>query len=369
MATTRKLIFPLTDHVDTSAIEHLHDFESEGSRIALAWASITDNFDNSAIDAIIWGTDTVNGGSIVETTQLDIVCDATNKAAILYRQVAIDKSRTETYKIKFRINTFAASDVNAPLILIQQVAASTVNNTVFTSDHSHIAFTSGASGAFYLRYVNTSNQDVYWNGAIWTTTTSSPYTINIATEYVLVFETNSTQWRYSLKSADELTTHATTAWVNWSSTRNKALPYWLTSGDINNSSWTTNITITKAIVPAYSTSSPSPATVWTALGSGDVVDMSTAKVWRFKDGVVITSLTDTDVQFKYAANGGADSAAKTLSALRAESDITVTDATQSFKVYGVYASDGSYKSESDAFISVDVLTTDAGGGGGMIMGS
>ena len=91
------------------------------------------------------------------------------------------------------------------------------------------------------------------------------------------------------------------------------------------------------------------------------IDMSTVKCWMFKDGI-IQSATNTDVKFKYAVNNGSLSASKTLAELRAESDPTISDVTNSFKVVGVYASDGAYESKSSAWLEVDVIYPDGAGG-------
>ena len=117
----------------------------------------------------------------------------------------------------------------------------------------------------------------------------------------------------------------------------------------------------------YSTISPSPVTIWTAEAIGAIIDMSSAKIWVFKDGVIQVT-TSTDVKFQYAVNNGAlNGSWLTLTQLRLESDPTITDGTNSIKVTAQYISNGAYESKSSTVMRFNITPAVGGGGGGSLV--
>lgn len=121
--------------------------------------------------------------------------------------------------------------------------------------------------------------------------------------------------------------------------------------------WTAGFTPPTTQYGYYPSTSPSPTTTpWTALGIGDVVDMSTIRIPE------LVNVGDAgSIQYQYASNGGAlNGSWLTLTQLRAVSDITITDATSSFKIVPRYNSNNYQKATSQMFAIVDVVTEAAG---------
>ena len=115
--------------------------------------------------------------------------------------------------------------------------------------------------------------------------------------------------------------------------------------------------------------SPSPATTdWAPLPVGSVVDMSTI--------VIGENLNDGDVgsiKYQYASNNGALNGTWLAQAqLRAETDITITDAVNSFMIIPQYISSGvqDATTQAAATVGVDIPLGSVGGGvlinGGLI---
>ncbi len=104
-------------------------------------------------------------------------------------------------------------------------------------------------------------------------------------------------------------------------------------------------------IEGYIFTSPATTGVWTALPAG-ILDMSTARLLILKDGVV-QAATSTDVKMRYYYNNGGASSWLTLEDFRLESDITVTNITNSVKVETQYITDGSYQSASRAFLIME----------------
>jgi len=112
-----------------------------------------------------------------------------------------------------------------------------------------------------------------------------------------------------------------------------------------------NFTITKS--GWFPTSSPSPAQIWEGLPVGSIIDMSTIRIPEFADQSIL---------YKLASNGGAQGSSLTQAQLRAESDITVTDATQSISVQPIIPwSSGNIRPEVAVNALVDVTFPSGGG--------
>lgn len=121
-----------------------------------------------------------------------------------------------------------------------------------------------------------------------------------------------------------------------------------------------------ATEPLYLTSSPATTGTWTALEAG-TLDLSTSRTVILVNGVTQTGAS-TNVKARYFANGGAASSWLTLDGLQAESDITITNTTESFKVEFQYNSNGNAQSESDAFLAIDYEQTGGAGVDDKLMG-
>ncbi len=374
MSFIQKILFPLTDHIDTSDIEHKNIFESEGDRIAL----IGDGDSN----LLVLGTGTDGSTDFPDISSSNHTVTAVGDAQVETGVtdpfggndgVYLGDGILDHLDINGNLSDFdlgSESWVAEGFFYLNEATGATSRGLFgfgggfggWNGTNGHIYICNiGSDGKFYFQY---------WAGSIVTISFTSP---NFSTGWNFAQLTNDSVNNQFKIRINEIVKYTSSAIIISTITT----PLKFTLGDIASGGaawkgWLSNFRLSREVTRptatpteyfagAYATNSPSPAAVWTALPIGAVVDVSTAKYWRFKDGVVITSLTDTDVQTKKASNGGSLGAAETLSAFRAGSDITITDATNSLKAVGVYASDGTYESKSSAWLEVDVLFPDAGG--------
>lgn len=111
----------------------------------------------------------------------------------------------------------------------------------------------------------------------------------------------------------------------------------------------------------YSDSSPATTAGWTALPLG-TLDMSTTRLVVLKDGVV-QDVDSTDVKCQYKANNaGSFGSFLTLEDFRLESDITVTDTTNSINVQCQGNTDSTYQMAWKYKMEIDFTPSGVGGG-------
>ena len=289
MSFIQKILIPLSDDNDTSAIEHKNIFESEGDRIALI-GSGADNIDPDPAN--------LSQSGLVSFSASALLNDNPSQAAGFHTDAS-------------GVGSYLKIDLGAG------------NAEMYGRARFYIYLTE-AHAIWDIQY---SDNDSDW-----------------FTVYTGLDISGGTGWKE----------------VSW--THRVAHRYWrfYKTDTAQGGGWHSELQMYGA---PYSTSSPSPTSVWTGMPLDAVIDMSTAKCWMLKDGI-IQPATNTDVKFKYAINNGALSSAFTLAEFRSIyfGGTPITDATNSLKVVGVYASDGTYQSESSAWMEVDVVFQEADGG-------
>ena len=374
MSFTQKILIPLSDQVDTSFIEHKNVFESEGDRIALDLPSRIDgtkllmNFEGKADES----TDFT--GIDLSDSRHDIGVNATAQIDSAYSQDGTSSLLVDgnsDWISVFMSDDFDFGNGDFCIELYHRPSSSVTNNAIFISG---VTTSSAYNVLLYTKHTAAGGNMAAF--LIGDDSTQYPllgdtaHTLNVW-QHIAVFRIGNTV--YMSKDG----TIVASVDVTGVTLRTPTSPLDIGRGGANE--YAGNIDMVRIVkgdgvyssggfIPPssflYPISSPSPATVWTAISVGAEIDMSTAKCWMFKDGV-IQAAGNTDIKFKYAINNGSLSASKTLTELRAESDPTVTDALNSFKAVGVYASDGSYESMSSAWLEVDVIFPENGGGGGL----
>ena len=306
MSFTQKILIPLSNQVDTSFLEHRNIFESEGDRIALLGESD------------FFPTMTANNAPS------PYVVSASSEFATLQTWRACDNNFTGIS------NSWATNSVTSGWWKIDLGSGNDEIAKVYTiTCLDHATGPARAPKDWTFEGSNT--------GAF------------AGEETILDTQSGITDWTQAEKKSYPFSNLTSFRYYRWNITANNGDATFLQIQEF------------EAQV-GFFTNSPSPVAVWTAIPIGAEVDMSTAKCWMFKDDVV-QAAGNTDIKFKFAINNGALSASKTLTELRAESDPTITDAANSFKAVGVYASDGSYESKSSAWLEVDVVFPENGGGG------
>jgi hypothetical protein len=362
MSFTQKILIPLSDQVDTSLVGHDNVFEGEGDRIALKIDGSSDEFEIATEQDIKSGGDGAKSydWNVLNSANADIIdVNITNSGRLTIDLNAVNSQYanaifTAPFVYKnitgdFDVETLVISNADA----ISERAGLIVYDPAASAGEDWISVHSAFSGiGVKLQSMNTVNSSTAF------------LEISVSNLYLRIVRSGSSFSTYSKATAGaEWLLRATYTRADFGS----SVQVGLIAAPFNTSN--NFIAEYEYFRPkAYATSSPSPGAIWTAIPSvGAVVDMSTAKCWMFKDGAIQTA-GNTDVKFKYAANNEVLSVSKTLTELRAESDPTIADAINSFKAVGVYASDGAYKSESSAWLEVNVIYPDGGGGLGIING-
>ena len=337
MSFTQKILFPLTDHVDTSKIEHKNIFESEGDRIALKLAPtiiFSDDFTGTVIDTAKWN-ESDTGGNISQDDQIE----GKGSSAWNVDGLITDNSQALSDGVELDLQ-FIPNEVAQPNGMYGFCASSTLT---ITGQTALLYFSAGN----FLAWVNGSGTDTTYNY-----TAGKTYNIRIVYQ--------NPGWKYYVQSPDDAT-YSTEVEIHSTLTDSTGPMY--AEFNFYYSVGLSYLDDVDIIAAAYPTDSPSPVAVWSSLPVDAVVDMSTIKCWMFKDDV-IQAAGNTDIKFKYAVNNGSLGTSKTLTAIRAESDPTISNASNSFKVVGVYASDGAYESKSSAWLECDVVFPSGAAAGG-----
>ncbi|MCK5603570.1 hypothetical protein KAR91_16920 [Candidatus Pacearchaeota archaeon] len=336
MSFTQKILIPLSDQVDTSVLEHRNVFEGEGDRITLfSVIQLYDDFDDNSIDPAKWNV-TDSGSNVKEQNQqLEVTGNSNWNANGVVSDIAESFSAAEC---RFTVTLDNTSDN-------------------ITTGYSNLTTLTVSTGQFGCFQTGPADNKIYFGLNGGTLDTGFVYTNGKTYKVRIVYQNPG--WKMYIQSDDDAT-YSSEIEV-FSTITDSTGPFYFQ----HNVRQGANLPLDDVYMfTEYSTASPSPAAIWVDMPVGAGVDMSTAKCWMFKDGV-IQAAGNTDVKFKYAANNGALSSALTLTALRAEGNPTITDDTNSFKAVGVYASDGSYESKSSAWLEVDAIFPENGGGGGL----
>lgn len=335
MPFIQKILFPLTDHVDTSAIVHKNILEGEGDRIALKSnvIIIVDDFNDNDLNTDIWNE--VDSGSNITETNQRLECKGNNS---WNANGLVTDTTIPTNEWRYTITPVASDNIG----MFGPNASSSLDITT-----NGIQLFPASANDFYVRL----------NGASFNT--GNDYIAGDIYKVRIVYQNPG--WNVYVQSDDDATYN--TEVLIYTTATDSTGPFYFHINMLASTGGVSHVDDVQYL--GYSSESPSPVTVQTALPVGSVVDMSTSKCWMFKDGIVQPA-TNIDVKFKYAINNGSLSSALTLSELRAI-DLTstpITDVVDSFQCVGVYASDGTYESKSSAWLEVNVTFPEGAGAGG-----
>jgi hypothetical protein len=343
MPNTETLRVPLWDGVETSKLFGQRVFDSIPGEIALA-GTLTDNFNDSAIDSTCWSVKTAGAGTVSETTQLDLDGSAPSDAStLLYTLNPSDlRNREGEYKTTFKMNSAPTDAFVCGLLQKTGEPVPGVWNSPQTGKSGPHAYRRSSDGKMVFRYIDTSEVLIYLD---------SSFSLAAGTTYVMIFEVSDSTWRFVLKNSDETVTHVITDWVDWSDCYDDSSDDWIYLGDMLTTHNYIDMSFYQAsFLRAYASDSPSPGEQWKGLPVSSIVDMSTIRIPE-----LMNSGDAGSIKYQYAKNGGAlNGTWLTQEQLRAEADITVTDEAESIKIVPQYISNGTEKATSEAYALVDV---------------
>ncbi|MEW6183374.1 MAG: discoidin domain-containing protein [Bacillota bacterium] len=228
--------------------------EAVSDAVKLVRGSFTDEFTGASgapPDTNYFNTSIAGSGSVTRDGAGRLTVNAgtaVTGAGMLVFNKNLNKSIAQTVKVKGKCTSVNATGAFYFLGVVQNPTSpvcDTFNN--FNNLRRLIVWQSD-TGIFRFAYMdNSTGSWYYWNNSIWTTTTSDAFAGSLNTDYVIVLETNGTQFKLILKNADESVTHATSAWVNWSSVRDYGNPLWVTVGEPYTDYWYGSMSVDKFI--------------------------------------------------------------------------------------------------------------------------
>lgn len=183
------------------------------------------------------GTVTVNTGSErLELANESVIGDG----AAAYLKNPIEKNVPGKF-----VSVFALVSGSDPFVSIRIQESTPVVTEAATVLASTIMMVAGSASGMQILYYDESDVLTYWNGTIWTTTSSfySPPGYATTTLYRHEFEWTDVQWRYVMKSADGATTHTTADWVPFVETQDNDLDLYMSCGDQYTNAHVTNSTV------------------------------------------------------------------------------------------------------------------------------
>ena len=153
--------------------------------------------------------------------------------SICIRKEAIAKAaKTRTAKIK--VANLGTNWNSYYFTILQKATQPVVGDTALTRIY---ALMLNDAGTYKLRLFHKNAAGTvqrFYNGG-WDPTLETMPTAAADTVYPVIFETTTTQWRITIKTTDGTSTILAGPWVDWSATQDDTNPYWLISGDLDES--------------------------------------------------------------------------------------------------------------------------------------
>lgn len=338
MPVTGQILIPLSNGADVPGLVHIEQFESIAGHIRNT-RTLYDDFNDNSINGALW-TEVDSGTNITEVNQ------------------RIEGNGNESWNVNGLISKTAFTKTAGQSIVFPSVTPP-VNNkhigvfgligsTALSISAPGIGLWLLSDGKFYL-YGDSSQINTGF-------TYVGGKTYNIRFEYKKI----NNGWAIYVQSPDDSNYSSEIAILVSNSEYGVGTTLYPQMNLLQVTTGNTYLdNATNQLYPA----SVSPAAVWKSTGANKI-KWSTARVVVYKNGV-IQAATSTDWKCQKAINNGAYNGTwLTLSALRALSDDTITDATNSVEVLSQYNSDTTYEVKTNMFMVVDVEYPSGGGGGG-----
>jgi hypothetical protein len=196
---------------------------------------VSDAFDNSSLDAALWGTSVSAAGTVVEVTELTATTLANADAALVYYKHVLNPRAQQSWKLK---HTVKALDFGAgaemKLLMLWQGAAAPAAAAQAAFDATGIAdIYQDSSGDIFFRYWDTGGTAQYWDGdnatPAWTATPTRATAAVIDTVYIAEVYSDLSKLYFRLyNSAGTLIVSAE---ILWSSVRAEANSLYALWGD------------------------------------------------------------------------------------------------------------------------------------------
>lgn len=333
-------------------LEQYHVLEGVGDGIRLAYEYYLDEFDDDSFNATLWSANTQNGGSITESGTTLVIDNSggDTEGAFLVAKDTID--RTEPFH--FTVRAKKATDTKWAYIPVILRKTGEPTPADLGLNIMGVAFKN--DGTFYVNYVNSGSTTYSWTGTEWTDPGTFIGTYSANTYYETHIISDGTSWYIEIRDASGDLLHTTESdSIAWADTRAPAGDDdWFVVYGHAAIDWRAVITVDsiKHAGGDYYDTSPATTDTFTSLVAG-TLDMSTARLVVFKSGAV-QAAGSTDVKCKMKSNGGSLGGTwLTMTGIRALSDITVTDTTDSVGTSCQLNSDGSYETATKYKMEID----------------
>ena len=205
--------------LDIGFDDMISDFSDAFSDSSIG-GTVRDQFNDNSINSSYWGVVTENNGTVIESATLQTVtASADSDVAFAWYKTAIDRTKKVTYK--FKIDALTMGGVVNNFLGLREYADNPYADD--TEDADVLIFKGVESDtALNIYYLDTSDVKMYWSAEsnYWVGSEANAWTsFNHDTDYNYILDTNGSQFRIFVLSADELTIHINTNWVNWSDAR------------------------------------------------------------------------------------------------------------------------------------------------------
>ena len=296
MPFTEIVKIPIFNEIDTTKIVGINPYDSIDDRIALAAAS--DDFTDEVI-GWQWTLNEDIGSSVVESggvLNIDISSGSGTRIAE-YSSQSVEGEGDFEFEVDFANWSHSGVDISLASL---RFYISADDNLYCRRDY--ISATERFASNARIGAVNNTATHI-------TTANSGKLKIWRKGDIVAAYYDEGSGWEL-LDMVSGFSTAAGVLEIQGSVTVNNTVSFDFDNFIASGGSW-------------HPTDSPSPAQIWEGFPVGSIIDMSTLR---------IPEIADQPMLYKYAANGGSQSASMTQTNLRLESDIIITDAAQSISI-------------------------------------
>ena len=198
---------------------------------------VSDAFDDSSLDAALWGTSVSGAGSVVEVTELTVTTLANADAALVYYKNTLHPRAQQPWKLRHTVKARNIGSGGAvPLLTLFQDSVAPAAGTVAAVNGKTLARIYQASnGEVYFVYFDGGGTLTYWNGSIWSTTAAAAFAGVVDTEYITELYNDLSVLYFRVYNASGELIHS--AQIAWSSVRAEANSLYAIWGDLFTDIW------------------------------------------------------------------------------------------------------------------------------------
>lgn len=194
--------------------------------------SWTDDFNDSSLDAALFGTSVAGAATVVETTSL-VMSGGTvaADAGLVYLKAKLDQTIEETLSHLVRATAINSGGAVTLLGVLDKSSAPVVDTSANISPLFRIVVQQAASGAIYIFYTDSTGTLQLWSGTAWSPSGGSAYAGAVNTWYTVRIIHTPTQFKVVLLDAAGTTILTQTSLINFSALQSTYANLWVFWGE------------------------------------------------------------------------------------------------------------------------------------------